>query len=80
MGWIMSLREAMVEHRSNKNIKQFVFDYILPIYFVKLACWGPREVDTCIDIYKKLCVVGHLFISFFVTEHNGMHNLKIVLS
>jgi hypothetical protein len=30
----MSLREAMQDHLSNKNYKQFVFDYILPIYFV----------------------------------------------
>jgi len=30
----MSLREAMQEYLSNKNIKQVVFDYILPIYFV----------------------------------------------
>jgi hypothetical protein len=25
----------MYEHLSNENIKQIVFDYILPIYFVK---------------------------------------------
>jgi len=59
-----------------------VFDYILPVYFVKLAWWWPREVETCscIDIYKTLCVDGRLFISFFITEHNGMHNFKTVLS
>jgi hypothetical protein len=76
----MSLRKAMLEHLSNKNIKQVVFDYILPTYFVNLACWGPREVETYIDIYKKLCVDGNLFIYFYVTEHNGMHNFKISLS
>jgi hypothetical protein len=32
----MSLREAMEEHLSNKNIKQVVSDYILPLYFVIL--------------------------------------------
>jgi hypothetical protein len=62
--------------------KQAVFVYILPVYCVKLAWWRPRDVETCssIDIYKKLGVDGHLFISFFIIEHDGMHNFKIVLS
>jgi len=33
----MSLREAMEEHLINKKIKQIMFDYILPIYFMTLC-------------------------------------------
>ena len=32
----ISLREVMWEHLSNKTIKQVVFDFILPIYFVNI--------------------------------------------
>ena len=36
MGRNISLREAMYELLSNENIKQVVFDYILPTYCVIL--------------------------------------------
>ena len=57
----ISLREAIYEHLSNWNIKQVVFDYILPIYFVtqcsttgmshlkvtELVCTGRKRNGTC---------------------------------
>jgi len=47
----MSLRESMYEHLSNKNIKQVVFDYILPIFCYAMFSSLARE--QMLHAYKK---------------------------